>query len=67
LHDDMGVTNDLATSVERLGCSETVLLGVHEVAGSPVRDGKGDSEGFISRNGIAVLGDGKFARWDVIN
>jgi hypothetical protein len=54
-------------SDERLGCSETVLLGVHEVAGSPVRDGKGDSEGFISRNGIAVLGEEKFAGWDVIN
>lgn len=59
LNDDVTVALDLALSVHLLGCTEVVLVCVHEVTGLEIADSHGDGEGGVGGDGVEVLGVGE--------
>ena len=56
LNNDVRVTLDIASTVNLLGSSEVVLLGVGEESSLEVGDGHRDGERSVGLDGIAVLG-----------
>lgn len=62
----MGVTLNLALSVEGLWCREIILLCVHEKSGLHIFDRHGYSECSVGLDEAKVLGESEFGRGHVV-
>lgn len=67
LDDDVGVTLDLALSVEELGSGEVVFLGIDEESCLHVLDLHCDGERGVGLHGSEVLGEREFRRGHVVD
>lgn len=67
LHDHVRVTENLTSTIQRLGGGEVVGLGVDELTSCEIPDGDLDVEGSIGGDGSTVLGVGDLAGGHVVD